>query len=198
MIWACIGIDYKSKLYFIDKTLKESNYIQMLKEVKVFEECDTKYQKWQYVFQQDGATCHTTAGSISYISKKAKTIYGWPSNSPDLSPIENLWAIMKDKLEDETIHPKNREDLKKLLLKIYDEIEYETINSLINSFKYRLKMCLDVGGQTIAHFLRKHFHEIPPQYQVPPDKRPQIITPEINLEIYKLNVRFPHRWKKNI
>ena len=96
MIWACIGIDYKSKLYFIDKTLKESNYIQMLKEVKVFEECDTKYQKWQYVFQQDGAACHTTAGSISYISKKAKTIYGWLSNSPDLSPIENLWAIMKD------------------------------------------------------------------------------------------------------
>ena len=57
-------------------------------------------------------------------------------------------------------------------------------------------MCHDVGGQTIAHFLRKHFHEIPPQYKVPLDQRPQILTPEINLKIFQLNQEFHHKWKK--
>ena len=51
------------------------------------------------LFQQDNAACHT-----SYDSKAAikilfdKSRINWPPNSPDLSPIENVWAILKEKL----------------------------------------------------------------------------------------------------
>lgn len=59
-------------------------------------------------------------------------------------------------------------------------------------------LCENVGGQINEHFLRKYFHEVHPDYKVQIDQLPPIIAPELYLEIFKLNRRFPHRWKNNI
>lgn len=116
---------------------------------------------FNYYFQQDGATCHQTDNVLNFIFKKARVLNGWPPNSPDLSPIENLWAIMKERLNRLTTKPKNKDELKKFIQKVYDEISLDSINNLVNTFEYRLKMCKDFGGKTIAHFIRKGYHSIP-------------------------------------
>ena len=36
-------------------------------------------------------------------------MFDWPGYSTDLNPIENLWAILKDKVADE--HPTSAKDL---------------------------------------------------------------------------------------
>ena len=48
-----------------------------------------------WVFMQDGASSHT-AGSIRQILQqhRIKTLK-WPPNSPDLNPIENMWAMVQ-------------------------------------------------------------------------------------------------------
>lgn len=51
MIWAVIGVNYKSKLYFIDHTMKENDYQLMLQKVGLFKECNKKYLRYEYVFQ---------------------------------------------------------------------------------------------------------------------------------------------------
>ena len=67
--------------------------------------------------QQDGATPHTTEKSFEFIEDKAKILYGWPPNSHDLSPIEMVWSIMKNKLHDFNHQPTNK--LEEALLIIY-------------------------------------------------------------------------------
>ena len=50
------------------------------------------------MFMQDGAACHHSK-LVSYFFKNIETL-DWPGNSPDLNPIKNLWAILKDKVAD--------------------------------------------------------------------------------------------------
>ena len=62
---------------------------------------------------QDGASCHTANIIKDYLAFVGlEYIKDYPGNSPDISPIENLWAIMKAKLKEREIHrPKvNRRD----------------------------------------------------------------------------------------
>ena len=49
------------------------------------------------MFQQDGARAHTSKATIAWLDANIKhyiPLEDWPPNSPDLSPIENVWSIM--------------------------------------------------------------------------------------------------------
>ena len=59
---------------------------------------ENKYGKFRYIFQQDDASSHKTIKTYNFIEKYSMVLYNWSSNSPDLSPIEMVWPIMKNKL----------------------------------------------------------------------------------------------------
>lgn len=120
----------------IDKSVYQERYKELLKKSKIFNELDQMREPFSYLFQQDGAICYQTDNVLNYIFKKARVLNGWPPNSPDLSPIENLWAIIKERSNRLTTKPKNKNELKNLIQKVYDEISLETINHLIDTFEY--------------------------------------------------------------
>lgn len=52
--------------------------------------------------QQDGTPCHTAHTVKDWLAaNEVECIPDWPANSPDISPIEDLWAIMKGRLRNE-------------------------------------------------------------------------------------------------
>ena len=46
----------------------------------------------------DNWTVHKTAAAKEFYMKNMIRCIEWPSYSPDLNPIENLWGLMKEKL----------------------------------------------------------------------------------------------------
>ena len=51
------------------------------------------------IFKQDLAPCHSFKKVKMVFRKYELNILKWPGSSPDLKPIENLWAIIKSRLQ---------------------------------------------------------------------------------------------------
>ena len=152
MVFAAIGQNYKSRLVFIEGTVDTRNYWNILDDAKIKNDLDTLYGQKGYVFQQDGAPAHRSQKTLEYLETQFNLLKNWPSNSPDLSPIENMWGYLKRIVSDQ--NPKNISELKTLLEKTWNEIDLNIVNKLIFSFKRRLKLCLKHNGDCIQNLLK--------------------------------------------
>ncbi|CAH1973393.1 unnamed protein product [Acanthoscelides obtectus] len=95
LVWGSMSSKGVGKLHFIDGNVDTNKYLAILDEslLPVMEECLTSGQ--DFVFQQDGAACHTSKKAIKWMEENNVPLLKWVSSSPDLSPIETLWHEMK-------------------------------------------------------------------------------------------------------
>ena len=197
MAWGAIGIDFKSKLVFPRGKIDSKSYMRYLEESEIFNDAEIAFHgKYNYIFQEDGASPHMKDECFEFIEERAKLLYVWLPNSPDLSPIEMVWGIMKNYLYDFTPQPTNQKELEDALLIIWDKIDQETINKLIRSFQNRLEMCLDVNGGNISHLLSSGRKRIKKTDQINNEKIPYLLSNNDNVILYMQNKKMHHQWTR--
>lgn len=59
----------------------------------------------------------------------------WPSQSPDMNPIENIWSILKRKVE--LRNPKNKTNLKEIIIEEWNSIPTETCKKIVDGMHER-------------------------------------------------------------
>jgi transposase len=59
---------------------------------------------------KDNDPKHTSFVAKQFLQANMPIVIDWPSNSPDLKPIENLWSIVKTNVERR--RPKNLDELR--------------------------------------------------------------------------------------
>ena len=75
-------------------------------------------------------------------------LHGWPARSPDLSPIENLWAIIQKRVDSHG--PSDQEELWKFVRQEWDALSDATVKNLVESFRGRCERCVAEGGVTFV------------------------------------------------
>ena len=96
-----------------------------------------------YAFQDDNAPIYTAKDVKNWIAqKRIKVLPDWPSQSPDLNPIEHLWSELKRKVRQRSVHPKNLHELEKALQEKWAKIMPKTYSNLIESMPNRIKACI--------------------------------------------------------
>ena len=98
------------------------------------------------ILMQDGATPHTAKPTIRHIQETIGKVWtDWPGNSPDLNPIENVWALLQESVFEEP-RPRSRESLIDRIREKWNSFPQEYFASLIESFPSPIKDCLDANG----------------------------------------------------
>src|SRR5690242_1790443 len=82
--------------------------------------CCTKDVWGELALQQDNDPKHTSRVAKEFIAENSIHLIDWPSNSPDINPIENMWQIMKNNVEKRM--PRNTDELMRFMIEEWDAI----------------------------------------------------------------------------
>ena len=102
------------------------------------------------IFQQDLAPCHTKKVTKFFADNDIRVLE-WPGNSPDLNPIENLWAIIKQRLRGKDCT--TMEKLIEAIIQLWyrDPQIIQNCKNLVDSMPGRVKQVLERRGGHIRY-----------------------------------------------
>ena len=152
MVWGAIGYSGPGVLITLPRnlTMNSRRYRELLRRnlYDCLKKC--RISRKAAIFQQDGATCHTAHIIGNYLdSINIKYIKPWPGNSPDLNPIEHVWAEMKRLLQgrDTSSIPK----LEAEIHNIWQNLDRDYLKTLIDSVPDRLQAVIDSKGKNTKY-----------------------------------------------
>ena len=101
MVWGCMSSHGMGRIHIVEGTMKSQQYIEVL-QTRLLPQAREWFGE-DYVFQQDNTPCHTSRMLKNFFQEEGILVLPWPSNSPDMNPIETIWAVIKRQLEEHTL-----------------------------------------------------------------------------------------------
>lgn len=143
MVWGCMSSAGVGSLVFIDYKMKKEHYVNILND-------NLEYSAHllglgnKFYFQQDNDPKHVSKFALDFFEENAIKLLKTPPQSPDLNPIEHLWHYIKIKLSDRRF--RNKEQLKKAVIKEWNEIGDDVTRNLVESMPQRLEAVIKANG----------------------------------------------------
>jgi len=97
-------------------------------------------------FQEDNARLHTSKVAKKFHTENGLRKLSWPAQSPDLNPIENLWADVKKSIRGRKKMPSNIAELEQHVNKAWRKILIQTIENLVDSMPQRIQAVIKAKG----------------------------------------------------
>jgi transposase len=151
MFWGCMG--YKGTGYGcqLDATLNKELYLEILQDEMTHSLEHLGLEPGKVVFQQDNASAHKAKVCLKWLDDQGIEVMGWPPNSPDLNPIENLWAELKRRLGTYESPPGGMLELWDRVQTEWDAFSPEYCQRLVESMPQCMAMVLRNKGCSIKY-----------------------------------------------
>ena len=148
MLWGCFSAAGTGSLSKVDGIMKKEDYAEILhKNLKPSVQKLKLGRHW--IFQQDNDPKHTSKFVTKWLQEKKVDVLEWPSQSPDLNPIENLWTELKQRVRKRK--PTNLVQLHQICQEEWVKIPPEYCKRLIQSYPNRLKDEIKVNGHATKY-----------------------------------------------
>ena len=94
--------------------------------------------------QQDNDPKHTSKSTRAWMQEQRLRVMKWPSQSPDLNPIEMLWLDLKQKVQ--ARKPSNLAELEEFCKQEWSMIPRERCERLVGNYRKRLLAVVEAKG----------------------------------------------------
>ena len=133
-VWGGINYYGKLSLHLFYENLNSNKYIKILEDA--LSEMNEINREEKIYLQMDNAKIHWTLDALKFYSENNITVVDWPAYSPDLNPIENIWAYIKSRLSGKRFV--SIKQLETELIKIWESISQEQISKTCESIFERI------------------------------------------------------------
>jgi hypothetical protein len=162
MVWGAIATNFRSDLMRCPETVNALSYGQLLRDAAIFPSLTQVFGERGFIWQQDNAPAH---GPVLREIMKHYLWLKWPAHSPDLSPMEMIWSIIKRKLRGMRFN--TIQELFDAAVAAWRGIGQDVIDNLLGSFRARCVVCLRHGGAC----LNGHWGEVHAEHHKNDPKR---------------------------
>ena len=137
----------KSDIAFVKGKQKVVNYVEMLENYLLM--TTENFPDKTIIFQLDNASIPTADVTKQFLNSKNICTLAWPAQSPDLNPIENLWADIARNVYGGGKQYNSVNDLKSAILTSWMQILLNTSGKLVANMKDRIyEVILKNGSHT--------------------------------------------------
>ena len=135
IIWGCISAKGVGKISVIDGKMNAQKYKQILEENFMSSVTSHKIPS-DYIFLKYDDPKHTNKFTKKLLSENNVNVLQWPSQFPDLSPIENLWLFLKIQIQKRALA--NINNLKTICQEEWYKIPTNYCKKLIENYRKKI------------------------------------------------------------
>jgi len=144
MVWAGISTHHRTPLYHINGNLNGQRYLEEILQPLVIP--GLQQIGPNAVLQDDNARPHRARAVNAFLHQAGINRMPWPANSPDLNPIEHVWAELGRRIRDNHPPAANRQQLLDWLQQEWNAIPQAFLARLVNSMRQRCIDCVAANG----------------------------------------------------
>lgn len=149
MLWSCFSYFGPGRSHVVEKNLDSAEYIEKIVQRRIVPQMADWFPNGDGLFQQDNAPAHVSKATMAVFRAQGVSLLDWPPQSCDLNPIENLWALVKQKIKRNPVG--NRQEAITAFLRVWnrDPDMIALCQKLVDSMPNRVAAVLAVrGGHT--------------------------------------------------
>lgn len=155
MVWGGIGPrGFRTRLIRFDTHVNSNTYCQALANYGIVNSFNAVFGI-NWTWQQDNAPAHNALTTRHFLSQIMPNILNWPTKSPDLSPIEQVWGYIKQRLQG--VKFTSVDQLFNAIEAEWNSIPDQILHNFYSSFIARCAICSQNNGESLnGHWTDVH------------------------------------------
>jgi transposase len=141
-LWGAFSANVKAPLIFRDRHMTHEGYEDALSSSTAIFNPTRRGRTWRLI--DDNASFHSSQGITDILREAKITRIRLPPKSPDLNPIENVWSIITQKINNS--RAESTVELRRAIRKAWNDIPQSILRNLSMSIPKRLREIIKQKG----------------------------------------------------